>query len=490
MKKNIFLFQLFLPLLLLAQNTGSHGSVDLLVTGLTNTDSVSIIVWDHLVSESKRMILPHRILTKKTIEGGAAFNCIKISDPVYFSLVAGRYSNNEPKELLRLYLAEPGDSVKLDLSDSQHPLFSGRGIYKYHFKEAFDSLAKAMSLQFQQRHSKYTLFKQKKWFAWQQVENSQSDSLFDQGVRLLKTYRKKISPVTYAIFYGNLVGLHTETNYNNFAIAERSIRAENKTTAAAESINQLYRVFKKANQDPGNIFPMNRLRLSTKYIHAQVLLIQAALKQGGIKSMENAILNNYPGSLKEAVLSCWITNDFDMIPGADSVLFRAIKTIKDTAYQNPLLQLSRRLASGTPAYNFTLQDTHGKWVTLEQFRGKTVILDFWFTGCMGCIQLYKGVLEQIEKEKDSSFVVISICIDTDKKNWLSSIDKDCYTSHNAVNLTTGQLGSRHPVINWYGITAYPGLIMIDKKGRILHRLNTMRNADTLRELIKKAGEPD
>lgn len=206
--------------------------------------------------------------------------------------------------------------------------------------------------------------------------------------------------------------------------------------------------------------------------------------------MENAILNNYPGSLKEAVLSCWITNDFDMIPGADSVLFRAIKTIKDTAYQNPLLQLSRRLASGTPAYNFTLQDTHGKWVTLEQFRGKTVILDFWFTGCMGCIQLYKGVLEQIEKEKDSSFVVISICIDTDKKNWLSSIDKDCYTSHNAVNLTTGQLGSRHPVINWYGITAYPGLIMIDKKGRILHRLNTMRNADTLRELIKKAGEPD
>lgn len=490
MRKYNFLLLSFIPFLLSAQNTASNGSVDLAINGLTNTDSVSVFVWDHLISESKRMVLPHRAVTQKTDDGCAAFHIPKVSNPVYFSLVAGSLSNNQSKELLTLYLAEPGDSVQLDLSDKLHPHFSGRGMAKYHFTAAFDSLIKVMSLQFQQRHSKYDMYRLKKWFDWQQIEYNQSDSLLDQGIRLLKTYRKNLSPAAYSIFFGKLVGLHTENNYNNFTVAERLIRSDKNIDNPDPLILQLYKIFELSDCDLRNSFPGNWLKLSVKYIYSRVLLLQASLKQNRIKSVENAILKNYRAPMKDAILSCWVMNDFDFIHGVDSVLYRAIRTIKDSVYKIALVQLSNRLSIGATAYDFMLQDTKGQWTPLNQFRGKTVILDFWFTGCMGCIQLYNGMLKKIEKETDSSFVVISICVDTDKTIWLSSIEKGSYTSANAINLTTGVLGNMHPVINRYGITAYPGLIMIDKNGKILHHLNAMRNIDTLRELIKKAGESD
>jgi thiol-disulfide isomerase/thioredoxin len=119
----------------------------------------------------------------------------------------------------------------------------------------------------------------------------------------------------------------------------------------------------------------------------------------------------------------------------------------------------------TEVYKFALLDTSGKKVLLSEFKGKIVLLDFWFTGCSACTQL-SGKLREIESKIDlKSTVLISINVDRDKSKWIRSVRGGRYTSPHGINLNTGVLGSKHPLITHYLITAYPTLLIFNKEGK-------------------------
>jgi len=124
----------------------------------------------------------------------------------------------------------------------------------------------------------------------------------------------------------------------------------------------------------------------------------------------------------------------------------------------------KKFAEGKPFYNFSLPDSTGIIHQLSDFKGKVLVIDFWYNGCGGC-RLMVPALEQIEKEmrgKDIQF--ISIGIDT-KKLWLDGIGK--YSSINSLQLyTEGQIKD-HPMMKYLNISAYPRLIIVDKNGNIV-----------------------
>jgi peroxiredoxin len=64
------------------------------------------------------------------------------------------------------------------------------------------------------------------------------------------------------------------------------------------------------------------------------------------------------------------------------------------------------------APDFTLKSITGEDITLSDYRGKVVLLDFWATWCGPCMQSIPELVRLREKYKDKGLVVLGISVDT------------------------------------------------------------------------------
>ncbi|MBW1877016.1 MAG: TlpA family protein disulfide reductase [Deltaproteobacteria bacterium] len=67
--------------------------------------------------------------------------------------------------------------------------------------------------------------------------------------------------------------------------------------------------------------------------------------------------------------------------------------------------------AGTPAHDFTLRDLSGQTVTLEDYRGQVVLLDFWATWCAPCKDAMPHWQRMYDDLRDSGFVVLAVTTD-------------------------------------------------------------------------------
>lgn len=83
----------------------------------------------------------------------------------------------------------------------------------------------------------------------------------------------------------------------------------------------------------------------------------------------------------------------------------------------------KKLEAGKAAPNFTLKDKNGKVVSLADFKGKYVYLDFWATWCVPCLQEMK-VVPELHKAFAGKIVFISISIDEDVERMKKFLEKN------------------------------------------------------------------
>jgi peroxiredoxin len=119
--------------------------------------------------------------------------------------------------------------------------------------------------------------------------------------------------------------------------------------------------------------------------------------------------------------------------------------------------------SPKPAPAWTLKDVDGKPVSLSQFKGKVVILDFWATWCPPCRTEIPGYIALQKKYGDDGLVVVGISVDTDGTAPVKKFMKDFGMNYTVVM-------ANDTVQDAYGpLQGYPTTFIIDRDGVIRDR---------------------
>ena len=119
---------------------------------------------------------------------------------------------------------------------------------------------------------------------------------------------------------------------------------------------------------------------------------------------------------------------------------------------------SRPPLIGSTAPDFTLQDGDRK-VSLSEFRGKTVVLNFWATWCPPCVEEMPSLVQMQQRLKDKNVEVVAVSIDADEDAYHRFLKE-----HN-VNLLTVR-DPDHKTPDLYGTFKYPETYIIDRNGKV------------------------
>lgn len=123
-----------------------------------------------------------------------------------------------------------------------------------------------------------------------------------------------------------------------------------------------------------------------------------------------------------------------------------------------------KIEEGAMAPDFTLTDTQGKEVSLSDYRGQWVLLDFWGSWCGPCRQSNPSLVKLYAKYKDKGFHILGLAVNDKEEKLAKAIKEDGITWRN-VNLSQNENGSVLPTI--YGIRGVPSKFLIDPQGKIV-----------------------
>lgn len=177
------------------------------------------------------------------------------------------------------------------------------------------------------------------------------------------------------------------------------------------------------------------------------------------------LTENYEGVLQERLVAYALG---EKIPANfNELLKNTLAKTKDPVSLARLKKLEIR-RKGLSPFPFNLPDASGKYIKLEDFKGKLVFVDFWYTGCGGCAGYFSTTLSKAEEHfKDNDNIVfVTITADTGKSLWLKGVKTGKYVSDKSINLFTEGKGDKHPAIAHYNFNSFPSLMLIDKEGKI------------------------
>jgi len=123
-----------------------------------------------------------------------------------------------------------------------------------------------------------------------------------------------------------------------------------------------------------------------------------------------------------------------------------------------IAQLELAKAKLAPAFATT--DSNGKRVSLDDFAGKVVLLDFWATWCEPCRAAMPHIREIAKKFQHEPLVILSVSLDEDEKDWREFITKQEMTW---LQCRDGD-GFRGDIARIFEVIAIPHTFTIDADG--------------------------
>ena len=130
------------------------------------------------------------------------------------------------------------------------------------------------------------------------------------------------------------------------------------------------------------------------------------------------------------------------------------------------IELRQRIEPGRLAPEFTLARRDSSLVSLADYRGKVVVLDFWASWCRPCRESFPWVREFYEEYREKGVEIIGVSIDENKASWEKALDEERLPWPQVIDeIEKG----RSRVGGLYHVLAVPMFVVVDKEGKIVVR---------------------
>jgi cytochrome c biogenesis protein CcmG, thiol:disulfide interchange protein DsbE len=111
---------------------------------------------------------------------------------------------------------------------------------------------------------------------------------------------------------------------------------------------------------------------------------------------------------------------------------------------------------GSAAPDFTVHDSD-RTVTLSQLKGQVVVLNFWATWCVPCIEEMPSLVEMQERMKSRGVTVLAVSVDVDENSYRRFL-----RDHNVNLLSVRDADAKSNAL--YGTFKFPETYVIDRNG--------------------------
>lgn len=126
----------------------------------------------------------------------------------------------------------------------------------------------------------------------------------------------------------------------------------------------------------------------------------------------------------------------------------------------------RVVEAGDTAPEFTVTTDNGRPVSVSQFGGKLLVLNFWASWCQPCVEETPSLSAFAEQYKNKGVVVLGVSVDKDPQAYQRFVER----FHPAF-LTARDL----KIHEEYGTFVYPESYVIDLSGRVLRKYAEAKN---------------
>ncbi|MEM6967024.1 MAG: TlpA disulfide reductase family protein [Bacteroidota bacterium] len=119
-----------------------------------------------------------------------------------------------------------------------------------------------------------------------------------------------------------------------------------------------------------------------------------------------------------------------------------------------------KFANGTLAPQFSITDIENNLISLEDYRGKVVYLNFWATWCRPCMNKMK-TMKSVQRELEGQDIIfLNVSLDRNEETWKEILEQNDFKGIHA--LASGELNS--DIAKAYEVKVLPLYFIIDQTG--------------------------
>ncbi|MNK03635.1 Thiol-disulfide oxidoreductase ResA [compost metagenome] len=223
--------------------------------------------------------------------------------------------------------------------------------------------------------------------------------------------------------------------------------------------------------------------LQKQMVESRIMGVKDAMAEIGPKMLENRkaisasrkkFIKEHPEAFASVYYLSLTARDYTTAE-LEAAYNNLASTYKNTRYAKGIIakiESLKIIQAGGPAPDFTKPDVNGKPVSLSQFRGKYVLLDFWGSWCRPCRAANPHLKELYSAYAAKGFEILGVASEKvsgqaqAEKMWKEAIEKDGLTWTNVLN---NEVSMKQDLVQLYSIEAYPTQILLDKEGKIVAR---------------------